>query len=122
MTDAQRSAVDGFLLIPMSQLGEVQFQMYPVWSEFYDSEEVEEIVNWGVSRDWLLKELGRLHAGDEHCAYPVLLLESLPQRMRLYVRAYFETHEGRRLNGFVMNDDAYCIGIFYGGRKFKADL
>lgn len=42
----------------------------------------------------------------------------LPERMRLFVKATFQTPEGSRLGGFVVNDDAYSITIFHRGDQF----
>lgn len=44
--------------IPISSLTCSHFEAWPLWSEFYESEELLEIVSWGVSKDKFLAELG----------------------------------------------------------------
>src|SRR5690348_14821330 len=43
---------DLFTLVPKSQLSKRHFDIHPIWSEYYDYEEREEIVSWGVNREW----------------------------------------------------------------------
>ncbi|MEM1094131.1 MAG: hypothetical protein AAGJ10_05970 [Bacteroidota bacterium] len=102
----------------MSQLAEQHFQVHPIWSEYYDYDERGEIISWGIDPAWLNDELEAVHDGNDHCAYPVLRLYPLPVRMRLYIKATFQTPEGRMLDGFVVNDDAYAITIFFQGEQF----
>ena len=37
-----------FRLIPLSQLDEGCFDEWPVWSEFYEPDELEDIESWGI--------------------------------------------------------------------------
>lgn len=103
---------DLFTLVPKSQLSKRHFDMHPIWSEYYDYDEREEIASWGVNREWLDRELLRVHEGSDHCAYPILRPYPLPDRMRLYIRARFVTAGGARLDGYVMNDDAFVATLF----------
>ena len=103
-----------FTLVPMSQLSKRHFDLHPIWSEFYDYEEREEIVSWGVDQKWLEEELENVHSGNDHCAYPVLRPYPLPERMRLYIRARFITASGMNLEGYVMNEDAFVVTLFVG--------
>jgi hypothetical protein len=107
-----------FTLVPMSQLSKRHFDVHPLWSEHYDFCEREEIVGWGVDRSWLEAELERLDDGGEHCAYPILRPYPLPDRMRLYIKARFTTSAGAKLDGYVMNDDAYVVTLFAGDDEF----
>ena len=109
---------DVFTLVPMSQLSKRHFDLHPIWSEHYDYDEREEIVSWGVDREWLERELDRVHDGSDHCAYPILRPYPLPDRMRLYVRARFVTAGGTRLDGYVMNEDAFVVTLFGGGGEY----
>lgn len=108
-----------FQLIPSSQLSEQHFQIHPVWSEYYDYDEREEIISWGINPTWLQDEMERVHHGNDHCAYPVLQPYPLPERMRLFVKATLQTPRGSKLDGYVVNDDAYAIEIFYKGDGFS---
>lgn len=106
---------DVFTLVPMSQLSKRHFDLHPIWSEHYDFDEREEIISWGVGREWLERELQRVNDGNDHCAYPILRPYPLPDRMRLYIKARFVTAGGSRLDGYVMNDDAFVVTLFAGG-------
>jgi hypothetical protein len=103
-----------FTLVPMCQLSKRHFDLHPIWSEFYDYEEREEIVSWGVDQKWLEQELEKFHTGNDHCAYPILRPYPLPERMRLYIKARFATASGTYLEGCVMNDDAFVVTLFVG--------
>lgn len=92
--------------------------MYPVWSEHYDFDEIEEIVSWGIDRDWLLKELQSKHSGNEHCLYPLLQTNPFPPRMRIFIKARFKTTGGQDLEGYVMDEDAFVIHIFYSDGEY----
>jgi hypothetical protein len=107
-----------FMLVPKSQLSRRHFDLHPIWSEHYDGDEREEIVQWGVDRRWLEAELARVDSGDDHCAYPILRPYPLPYRMRIYIKARFTTPAGSTLDGYVVNDAAYAIGLFVGEDEF----
>jgi len=107
-----------FKMIFGNELSEQHFDEYPVWSEFYEYDELEEIVSWGVDCDWLMKEWQEKHSGSEHCVYTVLQTEPLPERMRIYVKADVTTATGIKLKGYVMGEDAFGIGVFVKGQEF----
>jgi hypothetical protein len=109
---------DVFTLVPMSQLTRQHFDLHPIWSEYYDFEEREEIASWGIDRKWLDRELLRVHDGNDHGAYPILRPYPLPERMRLYIRARFLTPDGDQLDGYVMNEDAGVINLFVGTEQY----
>lgn len=105
---------DVFKMVPMSQLSKRHFDLHPIWCELYDYDEREDIVSWGVNREWLERELDRVGNGSDHSAYPILRPYPLPVRMRLYIRARFVTAGGTKLDGYVMNDDAFVVTLFEG--------
>ena len=107
-----------FVLIPHSELSKEHFEAYPVWSEHYDYDEIDEIVSWGIDREWLLREIEAKCTGNEHCVYTLLQTNPLPERMRIFIRARFRTPNGVNLNGFVVNEDAYALGIFWENVKY----
>jgi hypothetical protein len=86
-----------FMLVPMSQLSKRHFDLHPIWSEHYDYEERDEIVSWGVDRQWLERELDRVDSGSDHCAYPILRPYPLPNRMRLYAQATLQLASQHRV-------------------------
>jgi hypothetical protein len=101
-----------FRLIPMSELSRQHFNQWPVWSEHYDYDEIEEIESWGVSREQFFAELEALNLGNGHAAYPVLNYDPLPPRMRIYIKARYATRRGDTFNGFVVNEGTYAGCIF----------
>jgi hypothetical protein len=102
----------------MSTLSKCHFEQHPIWSEYYDYDEREEIIEWGVDSIWLAAELEHVHNGSDHCAYPILRPYPLPERMRLYIKARITTAENDILDGYVMNEDAYVLVIFAADHKF----
>lgn len=97
----------------MSSLGPNHLDDWPVWSEYYDFEELEEIEHWwGITPDAVLGMHEAMNLGSEHSAYPLPVYDPLPGRMRVYIKAVFTTHTGGSLPGFVVNDDAYA-GVVY---------
>lgn len=109
---------DIFQLVLMTELSKRHFDLHPIWSELYDFEEREEIVSWGVDREWLEREIERVQTGNVHCAYPILRPYPLPHRMRLYVKARFVTAGGTKLDGFVMNNNAFVVKLFAGAGQY----
>ena len=107
-----------FVLIPQSELSKEHFEAYPIWSEHYDYDEIDEIVSWGIDREWLLQEIRAKCTGSEHCVYPLLQTDPLPARMRIFIKARFQTPDGVILSGFVVNEDAYAMGIFWGNAEY----
>jgi len=103
---------DIFKLVPMSALSKSNFDEHPIWSEYYDYEEREEIAGWGIDPKWLAAELDRVHTGNDHCAYPILRPYPLPDRMRLYIKARITTAGNDYFDGYVVNEDAYVLSIF----------
>ena len=111
-------STDIFMLVPMSRLSKGHFDVHPIWSEFYDAEEVDEIVSWGVDREWLERELERVHHGNDHAAYPILRPYPLPERMRLFIGARFVTAGGAELDGWVMNENAFVVTLNVNEHEF----
>ena len=94
---------------------------YPIWSELYDYFEREEIISWGVNSEWLEQEIERVHhvPGHWHSMYPLLQSDLLGSRIRVYIKADLETPYGQKLRGYVINEDAYVVHIFYGDKNFS---
>jgi hypothetical protein len=107
-----------FLVLPESKLNEEAFDRFPVWSEHYDWDEIEEIERWGLDREYVLELFSKNSLGNEHCVYTMLESNPFPPRMRIFIRATVRTSSGLQLKGFVMNDDAYVLTIFHGGETF----
>ncbi|QXI31134.1 hypothetical protein [Pseudomonas vanderleydeniana] len=112
-------AIAAFRVLPETRLNEEAFDYYPVWSERYDCEEIEDVVRWGLDRDEVLQLFEMNSVGSDHCVYTLLESNPFPPRMRLFVRATIEAADGRLLKGFVMDEDAYCLTIFHEGERFQ---
>lgn len=101
----------------VQELTEECFDYHPVWSEYYDFDEREEITSWGIDRDWLDAKLQELPEHPHPC-YTVLDTDPLPDRMRLFIKAGFKTPTGNVLTGWVMNENVVVIGIYVAGKEF----
>jgi hypothetical protein len=107
-----------FRVLPQSKLSEQDFDDYPVWSEHYDWDEIEDIERWGLDREYVFELFRENSSGDEHCVYTLLESNPFPPRMRIFIRARITATDGRRLKGYIMNEDAFCLAIFYGDQEF----
>ncbi len=110
--------MERFRVIPQSRLSERDFDDFPVCSEHYDYEEVEDIERWGLDRDSVLSLFEENSPGNEHCVYTLLESNPFPERMRIFIRAKLKTVLGVQLKGYVMNENAFCLGVFHNGREF----
>ena len=109
--------MERFKVIPQSQLSERDFDDFPVWSEHYDREEIEDIERWGLDKDTVLQLFEKNSPGNEHCVYTLLESNPFPERMRIFIRAKIRTASGVSLKGYVMNENAFCLGIFHNGKE-----
>lgn len=110
--------MERFRVIPQGQLSERDFDDFPVWSEHYDYEEIEDIERWGLDRDTILRLFEKNSPGNEHCVYTLLESNPFPERKRIFIRAKLKTASGVYLKGYVMNENAFCLGVFRGGLEF----
>lgn len=108
-----------FRVLPESELSERHFDEWPVWSEHYDYEEIEDIERWGLNRDEVLQAFQQNERGDEHCVYTMLEANPFPPRMRIFIKASLEAANGQRLKGYVMNEDAFCLCVFNSDQTFS---
>ncbi|MES2459640.1 MAG: hypothetical protein V4671_03595 [Armatimonadota bacterium] len=109
-----------FRLISASEFSYKHLEEYPVWSEFYDYDEREEILGWGIDETWFDQEFTKHHDGSDHAMYPLLEVNPFPTRERIYVSARFHTPAGQSLLGYVILkiDAAPVLYIFHDGQEF----
>ena len=107
-----------FRVIPQSELSEADFDDYPVWSEHYDYDELEEIEAWGLNRQQVLTLFAEKSPENGHCVYTLLQTNPFPERTRIFIRASISCTDGTRFKGYIMNEDAYCLTIFHSGKEF----
>ena len=110
--------MSSFRVIPQSRLSESEFDEYPVWSEHYDYDEIEDIERWGLDKGRVLKLFSENSPGNERCVYTLLETNPFPNRMRIFIRASVIDSEGTKLKGYVMNEGAFCLVVFHGGAQF----
>jgi hypothetical protein len=97
------------------QFTPADFDESAAWSEYYDFEEIDLIASWGIDRNEAEQAFRRLDTGGAHARYTVLDLERLPfGNMRIFLKANFVHSTGIVINGYLMNADAFVIGLFLG--------
>ena len=95
------------------------FDECPAWSEHYDYEDLDLIASWGVDRSWVAAQFKAMDTGGAHPNFTILDLERLPHdNMRIFLKAEFRHSSGKIIDGYVMNADAFCIGLFTGSGDF----
>lgn len=107
-----------FRVLPQSELSEQHFEEWPVWSEHYDHDEIEDIVRWGLERGEVLQAFRDNERGNEHCVYTLLEANPFPPRMRIFIKASLKAADGQNLRGYVVNEDAYGLAVFHNGQTF----
>lgn len=107
-----------FRVLPGRELSEQHFDEWPVWSEHYDNDELEDIERWGLDRESVVRLFQQNERDNEHCVYTLLEANPFPARMRIFITATLEAEDGRRLKGYVMNEDAFCLSVFSKGQEF----
>lgn len=110
---------ESFAMKSIADLHATDFVRHPLWSEYYEYTERQEILDWGVDAAHLDKLLSQHHSGNTHAVYTVLKPYPLPDRMRIYIRSCFTTANGDCFDGYVVNDDAYCFSIFACGHEYS---
>lgn len=100
-----------------SVLKPLDFDYHPIWSEYYDFEELEEIESWGLSRIEVQKELKLKTIDQKHPYYTVPLECFPPERMRFYTKANLITVNGINIKGAVVNEGNLTISVFLDQNK-----
>ena len=94
-------------------LTQADFEEVPAWSEHYDYEDVDLIASWGIDRNWVLRQFTEMDTGGAHPHFTILDLDRLPHdNMRIFLKAEFSHRSGKKILGFIMNANAYCINLF----------
>src|SRR5687768_4775717 len=88
------------------------FTYHPLWSEFYDFHELDDIQRWGLDRQAVHEELKSKTIEQQHPFYTIPQSEFPPDRMRYFCLANLTTKTGRLLQGSIMNDGELIIEIF----------
>ena len=103
-----------FKIIESRKLSPDKFREYPLWSEYYDFEEIEDIQGWGFKKDDVIKELKKKEIDGHHPLYTAPICEFPIIRLRYFTKTKFKTKEGAVLEGAIMNDGSSVIYIFIG--------
>ena len=107
-----------FRVIPGGDLAERHFDEWPVWSEYYDYEEIEDVERWGLDREKVLRQFQANERDGEHCVYTLLETDPFPERMRIFIRAELKTSGGIGLKGNVMDEEAFVLTVYVAGESF----
>jgi hypothetical protein len=98
---------------------QMDFEESPAWSEHYDYDELDVIASWGVDRRWAAQQFKAMGTGGAHPNYTILDLDRLPhENMRIFLKAEFQHSSGKKIDGYIMNADAFCIGLFLHSKDF----
>lgn len=107
-----------FAMKSMADLDMSDFARHPIWSEYYEHPERDEIIQWGVDPVKLDGLLKLYHDGNTHAVYTVLRPYPLPDRMYIYIKARFQSVDGDTFDGYVMNDDVSFFALFVRNDEF----
>lgn len=101
-----------FEVIKSSALTPLKFQEYPIWSEYYDFDELAEIEQWGLNKEAIVKQLQAAEFENEHPYYTVPINQFPIDRMRYFTKAKFTTAKGTQIEGAIMNEGKLACWIF----------
>lgn len=82
---------------------------WPIWAEYYEHEELAEIKSWGFD-ETLVSNRSKMN--HDQIFYSIPMLDNIPDRFRIYILSEFTTAHGNKLDGYIVNDDAYAIAVF----------
>jgi hypothetical protein len=103
-----------FRIIKADEFNAERFKEYPLWSEYYDFDELNEIEEWGYNKESILQELKTKEIENQH-PYYTAPIESFPlERMRYFTRSKFRTINNIELDGAIMNTGELVIMLFLG--------
>jgi len=103
-----------FEIIKATELKPIKFLEYPIWSEFYDYEELEEIANWGFNKIVVQQKMKVMEINQQHPYYTVPISKFPINRIRYFTKSKFKTKSNLELSGYIMNEGEFGIGIFMG--------
>lgn len=109
-----------FELIHEDVLNPKKFEEYPIWASYYEPEDVDSIVSWGIDRDSIVSKLESIGWSDNYL-FPVLNPEDAEGFMFVFYKATFETPSGNKFKGYVINS-GYAIRVYCSGEEFGFNL
>jgi hypothetical protein len=98
-------------IIKGRELTPKMFEFHPVWAEYYEPDDLEDIVSWGYDRESIRSDLFSKHDGSEHAYYAVPIERFPPNNLRFFTLANLFTKSGRLIQGIVMNSGEIMIEI-----------
>jgi len=101
-----------FKIIKESELAPKMFEFHPVWAEYYEPDDLEDIISWGYDRESVKSDLFSKHDGSDHAYYTVPIERFPPNNIRFFTLANLFTKSGIKLKGTVMNSGQLVIEIF----------
>lgn len=89
--------------ISTEELSENHFEVHPIWCEYYEPFEIDEIVRWwGIDKEWLWSIIEPSLEGDRHM-HPYYIIPTdieLPKHEFIYLKTSLQTASGYHMNGF----------------------
>lgn len=106
-----------FYLKHMGTLTAEDFQRSPLWAGYYEPDDFEEIVRWGIPESTAREALDRVNWEDDHYfPLPLNAANSSWMRGKLYGISA-TTRSGLRLSGYTGESRDYLV-IFHNGKSF----
>jgi hypothetical protein len=115
-------APPNFHLKPAESLSSCDFDEMPLWAGYYEPDDVDEIVRWGVPEAHVRAELDRIGWEDDHYfPLPLEAVQSDWMRGKLYaVTATFP--DGVQCTGYVGEDHRYLVVFIDGEQRVVSSL
>jgi hypothetical protein len=110
-----------FALLPIRELSPKHFAEHPVWADYEEPGNIDQIVGWGVPRADVVRELERVSYSDAFM-FPVLRTRPLPSFRFLYLSAALTAADGTQFSGYVLGAHPYCVAVFHGDESFMFNL
>lgn len=101
-----------FQIINYQEFNITSFCEYPIWSEYYDYTELNQLVEWGFDKNLVFQQLQQKQINNNHPFYTVPISSFPLNRMRYFTKSTFRTRENYKLNGAIMNNGEMVILLF----------
>lgn len=106
-----------FTLLPRDFLSPRHFERWPAWAACTASEDIDEIVAWGLDRQTVTDQIAEVGYSDEF-VFPVLRTAPLPSFQYLYLSARITAADGTEFAGYVLGPDSYFVAVFHNSEEY----
>ncbi len=101
-----------FRIITARELTPAMFELHPIWAEYYEPEEIDDIVSWGYDKEKTTQEMFSKFYNQEHPYYTVPIEQFPPIVNQFFTKADLVTKNGTNLRGAVMDHGELVLSIF----------